>query len=116
MHCLQLAVSVPPYCFVGGFIAVEEILGLEEFQKKNATVEDIERVVANNDKQRFALKDDNGMLYIRANQGHTMDVVDLELEEIHSAEETPVVVHGTYHKAFDAIKRQVCVSCVTHMR
>ena len=94
---------------------MEEILGLEEFQKKNATVEDIERVVANNDKQRFALKDDDGTLYIRANQGHTMDVLDLELEEIHLAAEAPLVVHGTYHKAFDAIKRQVCVRHVSHM-
>ena len=86
---------------------MEEILGLEEFQRKNATKEDIERVVANNDKQRFALKDDKGMLYIRANQGHTMDVTGLELEEIHSAVEAPVVVHGTYRKAFDAIRRHV---------
>ena len=100
------------YCCAGGFIVVEEILGLEEFQRKNATKEDIERVVANNDKQRFALKDDKGTLYIRANQGHTMDVTDLELEEIHSAVEAPVVVHGTYRKAFDAIRRHVC----THER
>ena len=95
---------------------MDEILGLEEFRRKNATMEDIERVVANNDKQRFALKDNNGKLYIRANQGHTMDVKDLELEEISSAADAPVVVHGTYHKAFDAIKRHVCafVSSVLH--
>ena len=89
---------------------MDEILELEEFRKKNATIEDIERVVTNNDKQRFALKDESGALYIRANQGHTMEVVDLELKEIASAVEAPVVVHGTYLKAFDAIKRHVC-SC-----
>ena len=75
MQCFQLPSVLPTGC-AGGFIAVEVILGLEEFQRKNATKEDIERVVANNDKQRFALKDDKGTLYIRANQGHTMDTPD----------------------------------------
>ena len=38
-------------------------------------VEEIEKIVKNNDKQRFALeKDEDGRLMIRANQGHTMEV------------------------------------------
>ena len=53
---------------------MEEILKRTE-KLHGVKVEDIERIVKNNDKQRFALeKDDNGKLKIRANQGHTIEV------------------------------------------
>lgn len=36
---------------------------------------DVRRVVSDNDKQRFALKEsEGGSLWIRANQGHSMEV------------------------------------------
>lgn len=39
------------------------------------TEEDVRRVVRDNDKQRFTLKEgDDGILLIRANQGHSMKV------------------------------------------
>ena len=39
-------------------------------------MEDVQRVVSNNSKQRFALKQepDTKKTYIRANQGHTIEV------------------------------------------
>jgi putative RNA 2'-phosphotransferase len=51
------------------------------------TREELEEVVATNDKQRFALDGDR----IRANQGHTVDV-DLELTP---ADPPDVLFHGT---------------------
>lgn len=56
-----------------GFIPVSEILRHEKFRVKY-TEEDIKRVVALNDKQRFFLRYNNGVLEIRANQGHSIPV------------------------------------------
>ena len=58
----------------GGFIDVDELLELEQFKWFNLA--DIQRIVANNSKQRFALKENpcTHKVYIRANQGHTLEV------------------------------------------
>ena len=58
----------------GGFIDVPVILQLPRFNRY--TLEYIQKVVETNDKQRFALRDDpvTGVLQIRANQGHTVEV------------------------------------------
>ena len=62
---------------IGGYIAVSDILALP--RGRGFSQEDVRRVVAENDKQRFALKDEEEeegtrYLMIRANQGHTMQV------------------------------------------
>lgn len=56
-------------------MGVSESLGLCRDSAK-FTVEDVQRVVANCPKQRFALRTDQetGQLQIRANQGHSMTV------------------------------------------
>ncbi|PWA53363.1 hypothetical protein CTI12_AA445870 [Artemisia annua] len=56
-------------------------------------------------KQRFGLLEENGELLIRANQGHTVKLVETEslLKPILSAEEFPVCVHGTYRKNLESI-------------
>lgn len=57
-----------------GFLFVEDLLAHPQFH--SYTLEDVERVVATNDKQRFKLRShpDNGRLEIRANQGHSIQV------------------------------------------
>lgn len=111
-------------------MSVMEVLSLH--RGKGLFVEDVRRVVANCPKQRFTLRDDpsSGQLQICANQGHSMEVYteswfysgscylnlhqvkDLELVPILSAEEVPLVVHGTYRKAWLMIKDQVLLcSC-----
>ena len=49
---------------------------LSKDRGKSFSTEDVQRVVANCPKQRFALRDDpdTGQLQIRANQGHTVEV------------------------------------------
>lgn len=58
----------------------------------------LNRMVQTNDKQRFSLKDENGVYFIRANQGHSMKSVEVEMVEIKNANDFPVVVHGTYYQ------------------
>lgn len=57
-----------------GFLFVEELLAHPQF--RSYSLEDVERVVATNDKQRFKLRShpDDGRLQIRANQGHSVQV------------------------------------------
>ncbi|XP_060077881.1 uncharacterized protein LOC132557400 [Ylistrum balloti] len=89
----------------GGFLFVEDVLKLPSLQ--DFRIDDVERVVANNDKQRFALKrnPENKRLMIRANQGHTMEVDDLDLKPITSANEVDQVIHGTYWKSWEIIQK-----------
>ncbi|XP_068222090.1 uncharacterized protein [Palaemon carinicauda] len=69
------------------------------------TVEKVREIVANCPKQRFKLEEREAELYIRANQGHSLQVEDLELEEITSDDGTPVI-HGTYRKYWESIRKE----------
>ena len=53
---------------------MEDLLKLRQFQRYSE--DDIRKVVADNDKKRFALRNDpaTNRLQIRANQGHTVEV------------------------------------------
>jgi len=87
----------------GGFLPVSEILQHRRFT--GFTVEEVEAVVQNCEKQRFGTKmGDDGRLLIRANQGHSIKAVEVEMEEIVAADDIPKVIHGTYLKAWDLIK------------
>ncbi|KAI0223186.1 tRNA 2'-phosphotransferase 1, partial [Lamellibrachia satsuma] len=90
----------------GGFIYVDDLL--RQPQLKHYTVNDITRVVATNDKKRYFMEPDleTGRLKIRANQGHTLQVADLELTRITNAVDFPIVLHGTYAKKWESIKKQ----------
>lgn len=89
-----------------GFVKVVDLLKHNNF--KNYKIEDIERVVADNDKQRFTLKkDDDGQYWIRANQGHSLKAIeDLELEQITDSSAYPTVIHGTYLKSWSIIEKE----------
>ncbi|CAH1261564.1 TRPT1 [Branchiostoma lanceolatum] len=91
---------------LGGFLYVDEILRHQQF--KRYTKEDVRQVVADNDKKRFALQEEEetGRLQIRANQGHTLEVEELELTPISDPAEAPTVVHGTYLNCWDKIRTQ----------
>ncbi|XP_072518980.1 tRNA 2'-phosphotransferase 1 isoform X1 [Salminus brasiliensis] len=91
-----------------GFILVDELLAHQQFS--SFSLEDLERVVATNDKQRFKLQHhpENGCLQIRANQGHSVQVEDLELRAvIPDAPDCPQeAVHGSYMKHWASIRSQ----------
>jgi len=58
-----------------------------------------------NDKQRFAITERDGKKYIRANQGHTIQVENLDLKKVESPDEIKVAVHGTCYKVWPSIKK-----------
>lgn len=89
-----------------GYVPLSDILARKDF--RNTTEANIREIVASCEKQRFAIRDgEDGKVYIRANQGHSMkDVIDegALLTPISDAHEYPVVVHGTYLEAWELIK------------
>ena len=101
-----------------GFVLLSDILNQQKF--KGVTLDMVKEVVAACQKQRFKLEqlpiDSNEQQssssgeeklewYIRANQGHSFSVPDLDLKPITSAEQAPVCIHGTYHAAWAHIKK-----------
>ncbi|GAB1610811.1 tRNA 2'-phosphotransferase 1-like [Argonauta hians] len=88
-----------------GFVEVDELLRKHEF--RSLSHGDIKRIVENNDKKRFGLKYEHNKLLIRANQGHTMGSLNLDMEPVLSPEKYPNVIHGTYFSVWNsAIKTQ----------
>ncbi|KAM8732878.1 tRNA 2'-phosphotransferase 1 isoform 2-T2 [Acanthopagrus schlegelii] len=91
-----------------GFLFVEELLAHPQFH--SYTLEDVERVVATNDKQRFKLRShpEDGRLQIRASQGHTLQVKDLELKPVlaGSSDCPAEAVHGSYLRNWSSIQQQ----------
>uniref|UniRef100_A0A147A5Y5 2'-phosphotransferase n=1 Tax=Fundulus heteroclitus TaxID=8078 RepID=A0A147A5Y5_FUNHE len=91
-----------------GFLFVEDLLAHPQFHVYKC--EDIERVVATNDKQRFKLRShpEDGRLQIRANQGHSVQVMDLELKPVLAGSpDCPAeAVHGSYLRNWPSIQHQ----------
>lgn len=84
----------------GGWVSVEELLAGASRIGFSITADELNQVVAENDKQRFSF-DESGFK-IRANQGHSTEV-DLQLEEVAPPER---LYHGTVAKFVDAIRSQ----------
>jgi putative RNA 2'-phosphotransferase len=84
----------------GGWVAVDALLRASASKGFAISQTELEQVVAESDKQRFALSQDGTR--IRANQGHSVPV-DLELEPV---EPPPVLYHGTGEKSVQTILDQ----------
>ncbi|XP_069848359.1 tRNA 2'-phosphotransferase 1 isoform X1 [Dipodomys merriami] len=87
-----------------GFVPLDHLLQLPQFHSFSA--EDIKRVVETNGKQRFALQqgDPSLGLLIRANQGHSLQVPELELMPLETPQALPLMlVHGTFWKHWPSI-------------
>ncbi|BAY11226.1 RNA 2'-phosphotransferase [Calothrix sp. NIES-2098] len=81
----------------GGWVNVQELITACANNQFPITLEELQEVVANNDKQRFSF-DTTGTL-IRANQGHSVKV-DLQLQPVIPPN---VLYHGTGHKSVESI-------------
>ncbi|KAL6322965.1 hypothetical protein AAG906_022868 [Vitis piasezkii] len=93
-----------------GYIRVQDLLKLNmktfaNIPLRSHTIDDIREAVRKDNKQRFSLLEENGELLIRANQGHTVTIVESEslLKPILSAEEVTVCVHGSYKRNLESI-------------
>jgi putative RNA 2'-phosphotransferase len=82
-----------------GWADVEELITRANQQGKQLTRPLLEKIVATNDKKRFAFSEDGTR--IRASQGHSV-TVDLDLKP-----QTPpeVLFHGTATRFLDSIKK-----------
>ena len=90
-----------------GYAKVSEVL--QHKSLKGASEAELQEIVTTNDKKRFALMTDaGGVLWVRANQGHTIRAVqDAELlTELTDAASVPVCIHGTYHACIGAIMQR----------
>ncbi|ORC88755.1 phosphotransferase [Trypanosoma theileri] len=89
-----------------GYVRVEDLIKKKPFCNNPQAVKHIAFVVHTNEKQRFKMAyDEDHHLYIRANQGHSMDGINPELQRITSSVALPdTIVHGTYHNAWKEIR------------
>lgn len=89
-----------------GFVAVSELLALGEFRGLSLPL--IQDIVSKCPKQRFALKQEGGRWFVRANQGHTSKLVTSSalLTPISSVHELPngTCIHGTYRRFLPQIQ------------
>ena len=81
-----------------GWVSVDKLLVACEGSKHPITLEELNEVVADNDKKRFIIRDGK----IRANQGHSLGI-NLNLQP-----ETPpeYLFHGTATRFMDAIRKE----------
>lgn len=89
-----------------GYVLLDDLLKLDKM--KGVTLEQVKKVVENNDKQRFALTEKNSQLYIRANQGHNKRVGSLINDKQLLKKITKpydICFHGTYKKNIPLIQK-----------
>ncbi|OLL25046.1 tRNA 2'-phosphotransferase 1 [Neolecta irregularis DAH-3] len=87
-----------------GYISLPSILSRPKF--KGVQMSDIQRVVEKCEKQRFNLQRENDAWFIRANQGHSIQIDQLDVKPITSADRYPVVLHGTYSSVWPKIQEE----------
>ena len=83
-----------------GWVAVNDLLAAAARHGQSGTRQQVEEVVATNDKKRFSLSADGQL--IRANQGHSVEV-DLGLLPVEPPE---LLYHGTVERFLDSIREK----------
>ncbi|WGD33555.1 RNA 2'-phosphotransferase [Olleya sp. YS] len=82
-----------------GWANIEELIEKSKSKNIKFTTTDLEEIVITNDKKRFAFNEDKTK--IRANQGHSLKTIDLQLKPVTPPE---ILYHGTVAKFIEAIK------------
>lgn len=81
-----------------GYVKIDDIFNLKLKEFKNINYEDIHRIVEESDKKRFEINIVNNILYIRATQGHNIDVGNLINDDVSFEKlEYPVNLRYIYH-------------------
>lgn len=93
-----------------GFVNVDEILAHLAKKQLKLGPRQLQDIVDNNDKKRFELKSLDGVLHIRAVQGHSLNHIQEEslMTKLTAAAAAayPTVVHGTYFSSWASIAVQ----------
>lgn len=96
-----------------GFVVLDDVLALKDLQ--GVTHDDVSRVVEESEKKRFEMRHIEDRWYIRAVQGHSIPSVteeDMYRLTVADVEHYPIVVHGTYLRAWELIKTRG-LSCMS---
>ena len=90
---------------VDGWVPVAAVLSHLNYGWQGRPYDEVEvrELVATNDKQRFSLRVHADELQIRANQGHTMHEISVELTELAGDSLPSQALHGTYYQAWPSI-------------
>ena len=94
-----------------GFIKLDDLLAHRTLSR--ASKEELIQIVQNCPKQRFSIKsikddsDNKEIFYIRANQGHSIEELEIQMKEINDLDKIEECLHGTYYKAWNIIKNEV---------
>ena len=88
-----------------GYTKVSDLVKHKSLSKFMCDENDVKFTAENCKKQRFGIKEIDGVLYIKANQGHSIEFSDLELKKISNTNEIPRAVHGTYYKYWPLIEQ-----------
>jgi len=81
-----------------GWALIDDLVRLSARSRHHFTRAQLEWLTANNDKRRFAISEDGQR--IRANQGHSLQTVDLQLPPVIPPDE---LYHGTARRFLDSI-------------
>jgi RNA:NAD 2'-phosphotransferase (TPT1/KptA family) len=90
-----------------GYVPLFNLLSRYELLK-SLTIDNIKEIVETSDKDRFSIKEVDGVWMIRANQGHSKKVGDkIESNKAMTIIKEPIsgVFHGTYKELYDVISR-----------
>lgn len=105
-----------------GFVRIDHILASKIFPLRDYSVADavaeIVNIVRKCPKKRFKLGvgvEDPRLLYIAANQGHSIAGIQAEMIRITSIDQVPTAVHGTNLEAWEKIKKCGYMSCMNRL-
>ncbi len=73
---------------------------------QHSNQDEILQIAENCPKQRFKIEYFNNEPFIRANQGHSLETVEVEMVKIDEIDQIEHFIHGTYYKAWESIKQQ----------
>lgn len=87
-----------------GYVDVETLLDFVSKKHSKMTLSELMKIVEDDNKQRFSLIKRDNKLFIRANQGHSMNVVTEDaMTPIIDGKLYPIVVHGTFINNLESI-------------
>lgn len=73
--------------------------------RSKPTVAEIVTVIENNDKKRFELDTTTQPARVRAAQGHSIELEDLEMTRVHNSSQAPLAIHVTSDDGWLAIQK-----------
>lgn len=84
-----------------GWVKVDELIEkINTTRVDKVTLDMILEIVRDNNKHRFAIRENNWGMFIRANQGHTLKDVDMKFKSVMPPE---ILYHGTGQKFVKSI-------------